>query len=361
MRRAVLGFGVRFLLRLGVCLAFATAAFTSPCFAQTPLNSRSGDSADRDLTCILRDLAGRPLSDIAIELRSSSPPLERIRALTGPDGSYIFGGLREGEYIVTVAGGILSPPEPVRILDPHATIALRLPVELPMVPGRGAELVSVQQLRAPSKAQQITAKAIEAWTRNDMHQSRLITLQALDQQPGYAPALSLLGMIDLQEGRPDDAIANLLHSLRVDPNAPRTYLVLASAFNQQHRNTEALDALSIASKFVSASWQLHYETGRAHLGQSRFQIAAKEFETAQQLSTDDNLVVRLGKAHALLGLQDYESARQELAGILEKSPHGPYSDESRKLADLIDAHRAPPNHPVDAHPSVAAATVRIEH
>jgi tetratricopeptide (TPR) repeat protein len=360
MRHASPGFGVRYrALHVPLCLAAAIVAFSLPSFAQP------ATSTDRALTCVLRDITGHPLPGIAIELHSVSPPLEMIRALTEADGSYHFGGLHEGEYTIVAAGGLLSPPEHVQVHYPQATLSLRLPIELPLIPGRSADLVSVQQLRPPNKAQQTFAKATEAWTRNDTHQSRALALQALDQQADYAPALTLLGMIDLQEGHPDEAIANLLQSLKQSPSSPRTYLVLASAYNQQHRNMEALDALSIASKFVAGSWQLHYETGRAYLGQARFQNAATQFDRAQQASTEDNMIVRLGKAHALLGLQDYQGARQELAAILEKSPHGPYSDESRKLAGLIDAQPKKPAipaaaHPVDTH-AVAAASVRIEH
>ena len=361
MRHVSRGFGVRnCALRLAIGLAFASALLFPACFAQDPPNSRSSDTTDHALTCVLRDLNGHPLSAIAIELRSASPPLERIRALTESDGSYTFGGLREGEYIVTAAGGLLSQPQHLQIHSEHATLSLRLPIELPAVPSHTADLVSVQQLRPPTKAEQTLLKATEAWTHNDRHLSRALALEALHQQPDYALALTLLGMIDLQEGHADEAISNLLLSLRQCAIAPRTYLVLASAYNQQHRNAEALDALSIASKLLTGSWQLHYETGRAYLGEGRFQSAVTEFDTAQQLTTDDNMVVRLGKAHALLGLQDYDGARAELARILEKSPHGIYSDESRKLAGLIDAHRAPANNSADADPNVAAS-VRIEH
>ena len=360
MRLASPGFGVRdCATRLVLCLAATIAALSPACFAQAQTNY------EHTLACVLHDLAGRPLSGVAIELRSVSPPLEKIRALTGSDGSFTFDGLREGEYIVTAAGGLVSPPQHIQIHDAQAMLALRLPIELPLIPGRTADLVSVQQLRTPTKAQQILQKAIDAWSRNDTRLGRTLTLRALQEQPDYAPALMLAGALDLQDGHPDEAIAHLLQSIQQAPDSPRAYLILASAYNQQQRNVEALDALSIAALFVSGSWQLHYETGRAYLGQGRFKNAFTEFDRAQQASAEDNMLLRLGKAHALLGSQNYEGARQELAGILEKSPNGAYSDESRKLAALIDARLKKPApsvaaHPANAHPNVAA-TVRIEH
>jgi tetratricopeptide (TPR) repeat protein len=363
MRHASLSFGVRYCaIRPVLWLAFATAAFF-PCFAQT---SPPNDT-NHALTCVLRDLAGHPLSAIAIELRSVSQPLETIRALTEADGSYTFNGLREGEYVVTAAGGLISQPQQVQIHTGQSTLPLRLSIEISDTSGRTSDLVSVQQLRAPTKAQQTLQKAIEAWSRNDTHMGRALTMRALEIQPDYAPALTLVGAIDLHDGNPKEAIAHLVQSLQLSSNSPRAYVLLASAYNQLQRNVEALDALSIAAKFGPGSWQLHYETGRAYVGQGRFSKAVTEFDQARQVSSDDNVVVRLGKAHALLGLQDYVAAREELAGILEKSPHGPYSDESRKLVGLIDSQPKQPAPAVaagtpDARRGVAAAAaVRVEH
>jgi len=93
MRLASPGFGVRdCATRLVLCLAATIAALSPACFAQAQTNY------EHTLACVLHDLAGRPLSGVAIELRSVSPPLEKIRALTGSDGSFTFDGLREGEY-----------------------------------------------------------------------------------------------------------------------------------------------------------------------------------------------------------------------------------------------------------------------
>lgn len=312
------------------------------------------------LVVVLHDTADRPVSNVAIEIRSAAPPLERIRAFTKSDGSLTFGALCGAEYNVAVASAILSPPRSVRLGNTAPlTLTLRLPIRLPVVLGREADQVSVQQLGLPPKLQTTMQKAYEAWFQMDLRRSRALALAALQLRAHYPPALTLLGMIDLNDGKPDEAISNLLQALRQDPGSDRAYLTLASAYNQQHNSIAALDALTLMSKVAPENWQLHYETGRAYLGQARFRDAMQEFEHAQQLSAADNLVVRLGKAHALLGLQDYDFARQELAAILEKSPQGIYSAESRRLVGLIDAHRVPAKHPPDTPSS--AAVVGMEH
>ena len=104
---------------------------------------------------------GRPLSGISLELRSAVPPLEEIRSLTESDGSYTFEGLREGEYILTVAGGILLPPKHVLVnRTPLATVSLRLPMTLPGPNGHSPGTISVQQLNVPAKVQENFTKSL---------------------------------------------------------------------------------------------------------------------------------------------------------------------------------------------------------
>lgn len=304
-------------------------------------SAQNPSQIDCSLSVAVHDAADRPLSDIAVEVRSTSPQ-ERIRAFTKADGSLVFSGLRAAEYTVTVASSILLPPHSVRLENAAPSmLTFRLPITPPMRLGHESDLVSVQQLGLPPTLQSTIQKAFEAWFRMDTHQSRILANAALKIRAEYAPALTLLGMIDLKEGNPDFAIGELLEALRESPNSATTYLTLASAYNEQRDYTGALDALSVMSKLTPENWQLHYETGRAYLGQMRYQDAMQEFEHAQRSSSDDNIVVHLAKAHALTGMQNYAGARNELETIQRKSPRGIYHEESRELAEFIDSRTRP--------------------
>src|SRR5450755_2115442 len=304
--------------------------------------------ADSGITCILKDANGNPVSDLAVEIRSSTPPLERALAVSLPDGSVIFRGLPAGMYDVTVAGGIPLPPKRAQIDASNPTLALQLPFTLPQVAGHGSNTVSVGQLTISEKAREALRKAYEAWDRKDTKQSRMWAIRALQVHPYYGPALSLLGILELDEGHPADAIIGLQQALQYNPNSPRTYLALASAYNELHNNTDALYALSIMAKLLPDSWQLHYEVGRAYLGQARFNAALEEFNRAQQSAQGESLVVHVGKAHALLGLHNYVAARTEFENVLRKSPNGPYAAECRQLAVLLDSQLKKPAPKPDA-------------
>lgn len=324
----MLGFAFWSILLLVVVIR-APAQQAAPPAQRTP--------ADFAITCTLLDAVGHPVSDLTIEIRSTASTLDRVSAVTQPDGSVSFQGLTAGAYDLTVAGAILLPTRRVNIDGSSATLVLKLPITLPQLPGRQDETVSVEQLSVPEKAREALRKAYEAWERNDAAQSRMLAIRALQLHPYYGPALSLLGILELNDGHPADAIIGLQQAVQYNPDSPRTYLALASAYNELHNNTDALHALSIMAKFLPDSWQLHYETGRAYLGQGRFDSALNEFNRAQQLVQPQRAVLHVAKAHALLGLRNYPAARAELETVIRSSPDGPYAAESRQLAVLLDS------------------------
>ncbi len=336
MRHGRFNFGERC---SSLCVAVLLAVFVAHAPATSCAQQPPTNPADRTFRCSITDAGGHPLSGISLELRSAAPPLEQIRSLTESDGTLTFEGLRAGEYILTVAGGILLPPKHVQVNgDSVTTLSLRLPLSVPAVPGHDSGVISVHQLDVPPKAQEAMHKAYEAWIRDDFPQSLDFALQALQLRPDYGPALALVGLLHLKQGHSTEAVPVLLQAVRQEPNSPGSYLVLSSAYNQLHQNADALQALSLVSKLAPEDWQLHYEMGRAYVGQARFAVALSEFEHAQRISGADNTVIHLGKAHAMLGLGNYSGARDELETVARSSPNGPYAAESRELALVLDSH-----------------------
>ncbi len=293
-----------------------------------------------DVTCVLQDTRGNSVSELVVQLQLATPPLMRFSAPTHADGSYTFRGVPPGSYDLTVAGGLLLPSKRVLIKAPNSTIVLKLPITLPPPGGGIHETVSVEQLSVSEKVREALRKAFEAWERNDLGQSRKLATQVLQLHPDFGPALSLLGMLDLAEGHPADAVIGLEQALRYNPDSPRTYVVLASAYNELHRNNEALSALSIMAKLSPETWQFHYEKGRARLGQGGYQDAYVEFNRAQELAPQELMVLHVGKAHAFLGLRNYDAARTEFETVVRKSPDSPYAADSRRLLAVLDAQRA---------------------
>lgn len=312
----------------------ATLLLALPLAAQDP----TPPATELALTCIVHDALGHPVSDVAIEIRYAVPPLMRISTRTSSDGSMTFRGLAPGSYDLTVAGGLLTPATRIQVSASSPPLLLKLPITLSQ--GEAGQTISVEQLSVSEKVQDSLRKAYEAWERNDIAHSRALAVRTLQLKPYYGPALTLLGILELSEGHPADAVIGLEQAVRYNPDSPRTYLALASAYNELHRNAEALNALSLLAKLTPQSWQLHYETGRAHLGFGRYQAALDEFTLAQKSSSQDPTVLHLGRAHAQIGLRNYAAARAELETVLRKSPNGPDAAEAHKLALALDSQNA---------------------
>jgi Flp pilus assembly protein TadD len=294
-------------------------------------------ASDVGIACILHDGRGTPVSGVSVEIRSVAGPLMRVFGPTLPDGSIAAHGLAAGAYDIRVANGLLFPAKRVQVSNSFSTVVITLPIILPQVEGAIHDTVSVEQLSVPEKVLDTLRRAYQAWDRSDLVQSRNLAVRALQLSPHYEPALTLVGMLDLAEHHPSDAVIELEQAVRDNPNAPRVYLALASAYNELHRNNDALDALSIMAKLLPDSWQLHYQLGCARLGQGEYQISLTEFDRAQRLAPEDLIVLHVGKAHALLGLRDYPAARVELETVLRKAPDGPYAAESRRFATALDS------------------------
>jgi tetratricopeptide (TPR) repeat protein len=269
----------------------------------------------------------------------------RVFGPTLPDGTIAAHGLPAGAYDITVASGLLFPAKRVQVSGSFSTVIIHLPITLPRAEGGTTrDTVSVEQLSISEKVRDTLLRAYQAWERNDFMQSRNLAVRALQLHPHYEPALTLLGMVELSEHHPADAVIELEQAVRDNPNAPRAYLALASAYNELHRNSDALDALSIMAKLSPDTWQLHYQFGCARLGLGEYQTSLTEFDRAQGLAPEELVAIHVGRAHALLGLRDYPAARAELETVLHESPDGPYAAESRRLAVTLDSRlkNAPP-------------------
>jgi len=312
-----------------ICWALLAAA-QAPRFAESPVYS---------LTCAVIDSQGHALPDLPVELLAVTPPNDHIRSQTGSDGSFTFRALHEGLYELSVAGGILLAPKriPVGQGQPQ-TVTLQLPISSSDSAGHGDDVVSVEQLTVPRRIQGMMREAIDAWAHYDINQSRALAERILSERPDFGPALAVVGILDVLQGNPTKAVPTLLRALHQDWNAPRAYLALASAYDELRQNDQALDSLSLLAHVAPESWQLHYEAGRAQLGQGRYQVALKEFDRARSLDKQDNPVIHLGKAHALLGLREYDAANSEIELAIAKSPNGPYATEARELAAAITSH-----------------------
>jgi tetratricopeptide (TPR) repeat protein len=280
---------------------------------------------------------GHPLSGISVEVRNVQTHSMITSAPTGPNGAVKFYDLSPGRYEITVAGGILPPRREVQVEGGDSQAVLELPLSQPNV----RETVSVGELTVPRQATDALNAATEAWQRQDWKKARTEATRALALYPDYAAALSLLGFLDLQDGKLELACADLTRAIKSDPNSALAYLALGSAYNSMKRYETALEALSVFPSVSADTWQMHYELARSYLGLRKYELGLLEINDSQRLAQQDPAVLHLGKAHALAGLHRNSEAVAELETLLRKQPKGPYASDAQ---NFLAALRSQKNH-----------------
>jgi tetratricopeptide (TPR) repeat protein len=133
-----------------------------------------------------------------------------------------------------------------------------------------------------------------------------------------------------------EAFHAAIHS---DPNYPLAYFAMGATLNSQGEFADAQKTIEQGLKIEPTSWQGYFELGKAVLGQHDFRNALKYVVKAESLG-GVYPPIHLVKAHALLGLKDYDEAATELEQYLAKDSTGPRADEARRALDQAKAFSA---------------------
>ncbi len=206
----------------------------------------------------------------------------------------------------------------------------------------GQQIATPHQLLAPAGARTAAQKAAEALSLNDGVEARRQLSRALDVYPSYAVALTLRGLLGLREGRTAAATADLEEAVRVDPAYGLARVVLGSIYNDAQRYDEALALLSKAVGLLPFVWQSHFELARALYGKEDYPAALREINEALRLTTsseapENRAYVHYLRAHVLVQLTDFPSAKEEFELTLKEDPDGELGLPSRRALELLHA------------------------
>lgn len=331
-----------------VAVVFLNLTFiivASPAFAQVPSDSHFGASASPihssapqlpgSIKGSLQTLDGRSIADARIELKELPTGTVRFTTFSQANGSFELYNIPPGTYEVTARSGLSEARERVDVLPGIAFVSLQIsgPVS---DPSAGAT-VSVAAMKVPGKARKEFEKADKAFNENKLDEAKERVNKALQLYPNYAQALTLRGILLLNDNQPDEGQADLQNALSFDPSYPLAYFAMGAALNHVGKYDDALRTLERGLAISPDTWQGHFESAKASLGNEDFASALKSVTRAQQLVKEDYPPVRLVKAHALLGLKQYQTAIAELEGYLFREPNSPNSEGARKTLDRAKA------------------------
>jgi Flp pilus assembly protein TadD len=286
----------------------------------------------------VRGPENQPIGDARVEIHDMRNGSVVAAGYTRPNGSFELENIPVGTYEVIAVQGIHEARERLDMSNGDGTVDLRLNVA--DAPAGSASTVSVAQMKVPSKAQNALRDAEKKFDKDKLDEARKDLSKALDIYPQYAAALTLRGIINLEQGKLEEGRNDLETALKNDPNFGLTYVALGAMYNSSGHFDDALRALDRGVTLMPNSWQLHFEMARGYLGKAQFELALKSVNRAETLVPKAFPPVYLVKAHALLGMKNYAEAVNQYEQYLAADPNGANALQARQELDTAKSFAA---------------------
>ena len=201
-------------------------------------------------------------------------------------------------------------------------------------------VVSKNELQAPHEAQTAARQAREALERRRYAEARKHIAHALEVYPNYALALEFRGILNLREGRLEEACSDFQQAIVYDPSLGAAYLSLGAAYNRLGHFQEAVVQLKRAAAILPAAWTVQYELALAYLGSGEYEAALGAISQAVERNPaepDNRSSVFYTKARVLLELNDGPGAKAALEQSIRQDPKGPFAQLSQELLESLSA------------------------
>ncbi len=249
------------------------------------------------------------------------------QAYTNAAGHFTINGLPNGSYEIVATKGVNETRDRLYVAGLDTSVNIHMPFR--QAAEDGSATVSVAQMKVPDKAKKLLDKADAAMRKDKFKESRELVDKALAISPEYARALTLRGILEMNDGAKEAAMADFDHSIKADANYAMAYMAMGAAMNDMGKYVEAARTLMRATVLDPTAWQAYFELAKSSLGQANYKDALNYVTKASQIS-QEYAPIHLVKAHALLGLKMYQEAITELEVYLVREPSGPGSDAARK-------------------------------
>lgn len=279
-------------------------------------------------------LAGKPLTDVQVQLQDMNGGIPAASTYTDRTGAFSFNGIPPGSYQVVAVSGMYQASDRVEVHGMAASATLRMPIrDTRPNDGAGSNTVSVAQYRVPEKAREQFLKAREASSKLKTEEAQKYLKRALEIYPNYADALTLRAILELNELDTTAAVTDTQRAIESDGSYALAYTVLGAALNATGSFDEALRVLQRSETLAPDSWQTYYEQGKAYLGKSDYRASVQQLDKAASLAQGDFPLMHLVRARALIGLTQYADAATELEAFLAKEPDGPDSAQAKIMLE----------------------------
>jgi tetratricopeptide (TPR) repeat protein len=319
-------------------IAIVTLLLTSILWAQDlPIRS-FGQRSINSLTVTVRDKDSQPIQDARVEVRPVMSMGTSYSGYTNRAGVFEATGLGDGPYEIVAQKGVAQASERMEMGAGMGSVSLTIDTSDPQaaeVAGRAT--VSLAQYKVPKKAREEFKKAESALADRKSDEAQKHLVKALAIHPDYAEALTMRGIMNLEQKNTEAAIADLDHAIKADPNYPMAQIAMGAAFNMTQRFDEALRVLDRGVALSPRSWQAYFEMSKAQVGKSNYPAAIRAADKAHVLSDGKYPLVHLVKAHAMLALKQYDDAMGELQAFIDQAPQAPQAESARTTLEQVRA------------------------
>jgi Flp pilus assembly protein TadD len=303
----------------------------------SPFNSAHADN--RSISGTVQDTQNHALKDVRVELSDSNGSMVSS-TYTSLSGHFEFSRLSPGTYTVVATSGLQQASERVDASNFSNTVNVRMEGAGKPSDGVDGNSISIAQYRVPAKAREAYRQAHEAVEKGKMDDAHKHIAKALELCPNYAEALTLRGVLALNQQDSQAAIADLDKAIQSDGNYAMAYLVMGSALNMQSKFDEAIRSLQRGQSLAPNYWQGYFEMGKSYIGKADYPDALRQLERAQSLAPADYPLISLLRAHALLAMKQFPEAMTALQAFLQKDPQGPNSEKARQMLEQAQAYMA---------------------
>jgi Tfp pilus assembly protein PilF len=299
-------------------------------------------SDNRSISGTVQDTQNNGLKDVHVELADANGVVVSS-AYTNQSGHFEFTRISPGTYTVVATSGLQQASERVDASNFSNSVNVRLQGVGKPADGVEGNSISIAQYRVPAKAREAYRTAHEAVEKGKMDDAHKHLTKALELCPNYAEALTLRGVLALNQQDSQAAITDLDKAIQADGNYAMAYLVMGSALNMQGKFDEAIRSLQRGQSLAPNYWQGYFEMGKSYIGKANYPDALRQLERAQSLAPGDYPLISLLRAHALLAMKQFPEAMTALQAFLQKDPQGPNSDKARKMLEEAQAFVAKNN------------------
>jgi predicted Zn-dependent protease len=277
-------------------------------------------------------LDGHPLEQARIELHDLNTGAVMGHTYSRPNGSFELYNIPKGAYEVVATKGVVESRERVDLAMDNTSVNLKMSNPVNEVGETGAT-VSVSQYKVSPKARKEFEKAQKAFTDGKMDEAKNRANKAIELYPNFAEALTLRGILEINAKENEQGQADLQKAIQLDPNFGLAYFAMGAALNQAGRFDDAVRTLERGVIVKPDGWQGFFELSKANLAKGDFKAALKNATTAEKLSDDAYAPIHVVKAHALMGMEQYQTAVAELERYLNREPQGDIAASARRTLD----------------------------